>query len=159
VAAARPEAVLLGGDLLPHPFAPPPEAGATPISWHDFLQPRAGRPAPELGDRYPRWLVIPGNDDPRALEPQLKELAADGLWDYLPGAWSEVGGTAGARLSVRAADAVPPEGLGALRRQPLHRSRLRRARGRRAQRAGRPRAPAAPRRSPPTSPGWPPGAT
>ncbi len=93
VAAARPEAVLCGGDLLPHPFAPPPEAEMFPDFLLDFLQPALTELRERMGAAYPRLLVIPGNDDPRALEPDFRRLAAAGLWEYLPGAWTEVGGT------------------------------------------------------------------
>jgi uncharacterized protein len=92
VAAARPEAVLLGGDLLPHPFAPAAADRGGDDFLADFLAPALADLRRTLGARYPRWLVIPGNDDPRALEPRFRELADAGLWEFLPGAWSEVGG-------------------------------------------------------------------
>lgn len=93
VAATRPEAVLLGGDLLPHPFAPPPEADRYRDFLSDFLQPALTDLRLAMGAGYPRWLVIPGNDDPLALDQQLEQIAADELWEYLPGCWTEVGGT------------------------------------------------------------------
>ncbi len=87
----RPPAVLLAGDLLPHPFAPPPEADRYPDFLADFLRPQLQALRTALGDAYPRILAIPGNDDLRALEPALVALEAEGLWEWLPGAWTTVG--------------------------------------------------------------------
>jgi Icc-related predicted phosphoesterase len=86
IARERPAAVLLGGDLLPHAFA-----GAA-----DFLPGWLGPALADLRDRlgaaYPQVVAICGNDDPRALEPQWRELQAAGLWTYLAGEWTDVGG-------------------------------------------------------------------
>jgi Icc-related predicted phosphoesterase len=88
IAAERPGAVLLGGDLLPHAMA-----GATEFlpCW---LAPRLRELRSHLGAAYPRILAIPGNDDPRALEPQWEALGREDLWEYLPGAWTTVDGIA-----------------------------------------------------------------
>lgn len=92
VATARPAAVLLGGDLLPHSLAPWAEADRYPDFLRDFLRPALAALRDDLADAYPRFVVIAGNDDPRALEPELQDIAADGLWEYLAGAWTDVGG-------------------------------------------------------------------
>ena len=84
---ARPRCVLLGGDLMPPAFAPAPDILA------DIVVPALEDMRRRLGDRYPRILVIPGNDDVRALEPEWLALQDSGLWEYLPGRWTEVDGT------------------------------------------------------------------
>ncbi len=80
IAAERPAAVFLGGDLLPAGAATRPAA-------RDFL---SGYLAPalrglraELGPRYPRVLAILGNDDERAAEADVRALADEGLVDYM----------------------------------------------------------------------------
>ncbi|MFH1143055.1 MAG: metallophosphoesterase [Candidatus Eisenbacteria bacterium] len=84
IAADRPRAVFLGGDLLP-------------MSWDqewtkevagedfaaDFLVPVFRQLAGALGSDYPRVFLILGNDDPRSCEPLFIEASRDGLWDYL----------------------------------------------------------------------------
>jgi uncharacterized protein len=93
VAAIRPEAVLLGGDLLPHPFAPAPEADRYPDFLGDFLRPALADLRLAMGPEYPRWLVIPGNDDPLACDQELERMVADELWEFLPCRWTEIAGT------------------------------------------------------------------
>ena len=83
----RPAAVLIGGDLLAHPFS---RQGSTDL-FHDFLQPRLARVKDKLGRVYPRVLVILGNDDPRSEATSLEELAAEGLLEHLHMRWTEFG--------------------------------------------------------------------
>jgi len=70
-----PAALFLGGDLLPHAalegFV---EAALAPLfrSLRDTLR-----------DRYPRVLLILGNDDPRSEEPAVQAAQQQGLWEYL----------------------------------------------------------------------------
>jgi uncharacterized protein len=78
----RPEAVLLGGDLLPFQ------------AQEEFTRDLAGRFSSlrtRLGSRYPRVLLIFGNDDPRALEPVFAEYEAEGLWTVLHNRCTDVG--------------------------------------------------------------------
>ncbi len=88
VREARPEAVLLGGDLLPH-------AG---LSAHDgdflldWLLPRLEALRSRLGAAYPRVLALFGNDDPRAALPSLAEIEAHGLAEHVHARRVEVGG-------------------------------------------------------------------
>lgn len=103
VAERRPEAVLLGGDLLPHPFAPSPAADRGPDFLEHCLRPELAALRARLGAGYPRILAIPGNDDLRALEPALQGLAAEGFWEWLPAAWTAIRGT-----SVLGYPFVPP---------------------------------------------------
>jgi Icc-related predicted phosphoesterase len=72
----KPDAVFIGGDLLPHAWS----------ADHDFI---GGYLAKELrdvrnllADAYPRIFVILGNDDGVRGENAVKAVAAAGLWEY-----------------------------------------------------------------------------
>jgi Icc-related predicted phosphoesterase len=80
----RPAAVFLGGDLLP------PLLGGSPLAEMDadgfllnWLAPRLDRLRRTLGPVYPKLFAIPGNDDPRAFEDQMRQLDSAELWVYL----------------------------------------------------------------------------
>lgn len=79
----RPDVVLIGGDLLPHPLA----ALAADAPYVDFLNdiiaPGLLELRNALGAAYPRILVILGNDDPRTAEAAVLDLAARRLWEYV----------------------------------------------------------------------------
>jgi Icc-related predicted phosphoesterase len=79
-----PEAVLLGGDLLPHALS---RAHARGDPAADFVADVVASSFAEarrvLGDRYPRVFVILGNDDPRSEERSVLAGEAAGLWTYL----------------------------------------------------------------------------
>ena len=78
-----PDAICLGGDLLPR-------AGAAESVERELRAGFAGlREA--LGGRYPRVLLIPGNDDPRVLEPEFLRGQDDGLWEWICGRVVTVG--------------------------------------------------------------------
>ena len=76
LAAAPPAVLLLGGDLLP-------------LGDPGFLELQliegCRRLKRGLGERYPLLLLIPGNDDPRSLEPGLEAGEREGLWRCLHG--------------------------------------------------------------------------
>jgi Icc-related predicted phosphoesterase len=80
---APPAVLLLGGDL-------------SPLGDPDFLgEVLAGglrKLRRALGARYPLVLLIPGNDDPRSLEPALQAGEAEGLWHCLHGRWLDFAG-------------------------------------------------------------------
>jgi Icc-related predicted phosphoesterase len=76
VASAPPAVVLLGGDLLP--FGDPRFLERT-------LRAECRRLRRRLAERYPRWLIILGNDDPRTQEAGLVDGEKEGLWNYLHG--------------------------------------------------------------------------
>jgi len=80
----RPEAVFLGGDLLPHGLV---ARKSLDISHQDFvgnfLVPEFGRLRDQIKQSYPRIFLILGNDDPRFEEPAVLAGAADGLWEYI----------------------------------------------------------------------------
>jgi Icc-related predicted phosphoesterase len=77
----RPDVVLLGGDLLPMPFAVSAENMAGDFLT-DFLAGELSRLRGRLGDDYPDVLAILGNDDPRREETALLELEDEGLLRY-----------------------------------------------------------------------------
>lgn len=75
ILGAKPSAVFLGGDLLPHAL----EA--------DFLDSffihHFSRLKDEMGDDYPPMFVIFGNDDPRSCEESLRIAERDGIFVYV----------------------------------------------------------------------------
>jgi uncharacterized protein len=86
IASDRPEAVFLGGDLLPHPMASldaPCPAGTDFVrgEMQACFEDLKGR----LGASYPRVFLILGNDDARFQEEAVLEGAERGLWEYAHG--------------------------------------------------------------------------
>jgi Icc-related predicted phosphoesterase len=81
VAAERPGAVFLGGDLLPSGARFRPE-GDFLLAW---LAPRLEALRSRLGPEYPRVLAVFGNDDPRAEEESLAELERRSLLERAHG--------------------------------------------------------------------------
>ena len=76
-----PDALLLGGDLLPGGSM---LRGADADSFIvDILAPGFAAAREALGERYPLTLAIMGNDDPRCFEAELVESGAGGLWTVL----------------------------------------------------------------------------
>jgi uncharacterized protein len=75
----HPSALLLGGDLLPNPFA----NGAPADFFAHFLGPGLADLRRALGDDYPRVLAVLGNDDPRSEAGALEELAREGLLEHV----------------------------------------------------------------------------
>jgi Icc-related predicted phosphoesterase len=80
----RPQAVFLGGDLLPMPFD---VSWARELGCDDFIEGFLAiefeKLSSSMGKRYPRVLVILGNDDPRAEEDAIKKVAHRGIWEYV----------------------------------------------------------------------------
>ena len=82
--AETPDAVFLGGDLLPSLLAFDSRTEPTYEDFlSDFLIGGFGRLRKEMGESYPRVFIILGNDDGRYPEPQLKAAEEAGLWDYV----------------------------------------------------------------------------
>jgi Icc-related predicted phosphoesterase len=79
----KPEAVLIGGDLLPHGWH---GHGALDFSHRDFINEFLVRKLlalrAELGASYPRVFLILGNDDARIEEAAVLDAAARGIWEY-----------------------------------------------------------------------------
>ena len=91
MAAERPRAVFLGGDLLPNHLPFDGDFVA------DFLAPELARLRATLGASYPEVFAILGNDDGRAVEAEFAAAGDGGLWRYAHGrvldldGWSVVG--------------------------------------------------------------------
>jgi Icc-related predicted phosphoesterase len=81
IEAELPQAVFVGGDVLPHygRHDTPPDFAREHLLG-GLAQLRRG-----LGGAYPRVFLILGNDDPRINEPALLEGAAAGLLSYVHG--------------------------------------------------------------------------
>jgi Icc-related predicted phosphoesterase len=80
----RPQAVFLGGDLLPSGclwFAKnhPRQGGFL----EEFLLPSMRRLHRDLRKNYPSFFLILGNDDPRSEEPVFLSHETEGLWQYV----------------------------------------------------------------------------
>jgi Icc-related predicted phosphoesterase len=104
IAAERPEAVFLGGDLLPHPLA----RQATPGHGVDdfipgFFGQGLARLRRDLGSDYPRIFLIFGNDDPRSAEDDVHTLEERGFLEYVHGRRIDWG-----RFAVYGYACVPP---------------------------------------------------
>jgi len=77
ISEERPDAVFLGGDLLPSVAS----GGGGFVT--DFLSTIFEKAKSELGARYPRVFLILGNDDPRSQEEAVLGAARQGLWEYM----------------------------------------------------------------------------
>jgi len=71
-----PDALFMGGDLLPH--------GRNPEFVSEYLLPEFAKAKKALQDRYPEVFLIFGNDDGRWGEPAIIEGAMKALWHYIP---------------------------------------------------------------------------
>ena len=83
----KPQAVFLGGDLLPHHWAEQ-LAGGDFIG--DVLVAGFGLLRQKLVDAAPRVFVILGNDDDRASEQIIIEGEEAGLWSYAHERWGSI---------------------------------------------------------------------
>ena len=75
-----PDAVLWGGDLLPHGYM---SGGGGSDFLHDFLLKEFRQFKSRMGDKYPRMFLIMGNDDVRRAEKTFIDPQNDGLWEYV----------------------------------------------------------------------------
>jgi Icc-related predicted phosphoesterase len=83
IRSSEPDAVFLGGDLLPSPFPDSRTGEKLPDDFvFDFLAVHLRDLREELKDRYPDVFLILGNDDPRCEETAFLEAGSDGLWTY-----------------------------------------------------------------------------
>jgi Icc-related predicted phosphoesterase len=99
VSAERPEAVFIGGDIMPHLGV-----GEAPTDFiGGFLLPGLARIREAVGDAYPRVFVILGNEDPRADEQSIVRASDTGLLTYMHGRKEPFG-----RWIVHGYSYVPP---------------------------------------------------
>jgi Icc-related predicted phosphoesterase len=83
VEAEMPEAVFLGGDLLPSGMMGLVSADPAYRDFvNDFLTPGFERVKHRLGKRYPKVFLILGNDDGQSEEAMFLDVATTGLWVY-----------------------------------------------------------------------------
>jgi Icc-related predicted phosphoesterase len=81
----RPRAVFLGGDLLPSGsllFAGGRSGGQAGFL-QGFLMPGLRALRDSLGEEYPRFFLILGNDDARSEEAAFRDHEKEGLWQYM----------------------------------------------------------------------------
>ena len=81
----RPDALFLGGDLLPHGLAAAPHDTPAGEFLTAVVAPGLTRLRDALGQAYPAVFVILGNDDGCHPEPTVREMADRGLWTYVHG--------------------------------------------------------------------------
>jgi uncharacterized protein len=104
IAREKPEAVFIGGDLLPHSWWPRGSLDHQPRDFiNDFLVKNLLDLRCELGASYPRLFLIMGNDDPRFEEAALMDAANRGVWEYVHSRRVEFG-----QLAVYGYACVPP---------------------------------------------------
>ncbi|MCA9250843.1 MAG: metallophosphoesterase [Phycisphaerales bacterium] len=85
IEAERPNAVFLGGDLLPSAasvLANHRDAGDFSTA---FIELHLRRIREVLANSYPHVFLILGNDDPRVEEDAIADAANKGVWDYMHG--------------------------------------------------------------------------
>jgi uncharacterized protein len=83
ISQEHPEAVLLGGDLLPA-FAASKFVDSVLAGLFAALR-------QQMGERYPRVLLILGNDDARSHESAIIECEREGLWTYMDRRCEQIG--------------------------------------------------------------------
>lgn len=80
----EPEAVLIGGDILPFSYAGTADTKAGPDYFLSiYLREQLTKLQKAMEEKYPRILVIMGNDDAKIFEKRLYELESDNLLEYI----------------------------------------------------------------------------
>jgi Icc-related predicted phosphoesterase len=83
ITAEQPDAIFIGGDLLPSPFT---ALTALDIAHEDFINgflvKEFNKIKNDLGSAYPDIFVILGNDDGRMEEAAMLDAASQGVWQY-----------------------------------------------------------------------------
>lgn len=83
VANEQPDALFIGGDLLPSPLRALTTIDIAHKDFiNDFLVKELKKIKQNLGDAFPRIFVILGNDDGRIEEAAMLDAAAQGVWEY-----------------------------------------------------------------------------
>lgn len=104
MAEERPEAVFLGGDLLPSGLTPsvPLDVGHRDFV-NGFLAARFSKLRELLASDYARVMLILGNDDPRFEESAVLDAATRGVWEYVHARRTQLG-----EINVYGYAFVPP---------------------------------------------------
>jgi Icc-related predicted phosphoesterase len=80
----HPEALFLGGDILPSVSLGRGSLDFQHLDFiNDFLVKKLRQLQKELGDDFPRIFIILGNDDGRLAEASILDAAARGVWEYV----------------------------------------------------------------------------
>ncbi len=83
ILAERPQALFIGGDLLPSPFIVLSNKTLKHDNFiNDYLMVELKNIKAVLGDAYPDVFVILGNDDGRMGEETMRQVNRQGLWEY-----------------------------------------------------------------------------
>jgi len=77
----QPQAVFVGGDLLPKMGVESDDSDFV----HSYIVPFFTRLRNALDSAYPKLFIILGNDDPRSQEECFQKVSARGLWEYIHG--------------------------------------------------------------------------
>lgn len=104
IESRKPEVVFVGGDILPSgllSLAAPKEQYDDFLG--DYLEPRLADLRGVMGEAYPEFYVILGNDDPRSEEEAVRGMDERGLWTYIHDASTEYG-----RWTIYGYSHVPP---------------------------------------------------
>jgi Icc-related predicted phosphoesterase len=81
IAAEKPDAVFLGGDLLPNPLTEEAVPAAHFVT--DFLLHHLSRLRTHLDAAAPRLFIVPGNDDPRTSVAEFEVGEQAGVWEFI----------------------------------------------------------------------------
>jgi Icc-related predicted phosphoesterase len=87
-----PEAVFIGGDILPSQMAAFFKGTAKINFLEEFLIGNLRSLQTELGDAYPKIFIILGNDDSKLDVPLMEQFSGEGLWCYCHNRCIEFGG-------------------------------------------------------------------
>jgi Icc-related predicted phosphoesterase len=83
IADDPPQAVFIGGDILPHGLVSQGSKDPKHENFiDDYLSDEFLRLKQQLRDRYPRIFMILGNDDGRSVESAVLKNAERGVWEY-----------------------------------------------------------------------------
>lgn len=88
----QPEALFIGGDLLPSYLITPSDPEHFHVDFvNRFLVKNLNKLRDTLGEHYPRVFIILGNDDGRFEEAAILDVATTGLWEYIHGRRLRIG--------------------------------------------------------------------
>jgi len=85
IKSEKPEAVFIGGDLLPHIHGSVNNLNFKIIDdfVDDFLIPEFIKLKSEMKSHYPEVFIILGNDDPKIEEQRIIDAESEGIWHYM----------------------------------------------------------------------------
>lgn len=99
ILSEKPDAVFMGGDLLPYAWNKGDDGGFIT----SYLEKELGKVRDVLKDSYPRIFAILGNDDGRYEEGEMENGTSAGIWEYVHNRKSPLG-----RWQVYGYSYIPP---------------------------------------------------